>query len=532
MVSEARAGSRAAERVLARAHTRALAIAHLLPVQRALVGHDRAALIRIAEQHPGSSFLIRGKEIPTAGPPMAAQRTAVVTLGRKAIGTVVVGVSRASLLDAVGGARLESGDRLLLAEAGTAPAEPGDIRIDGSEYRAAGVPVSPRVEIVAARPASAIDGDVRNAWLTALGAALATLATVALIASAAAPLVARGRIARRERSEALRVLSHVRDGVFLTDREGVVRFWNRAAELITGLPRDQVSGRSLADLPGLGSIAREIPIGEEDVVRPQVFPVQLGLREIWLSLAGVETPEGTVYTFANVTEEQRLEQLKNDFVSTVSHEFRTPLTGLYGAVLTLRERGDELSAGVRAELLATLSDQVERLARLIEDLLVASGIESERLLLAEDRFDAAALTREVVEEARLTYETARVQLVEAEEAHVVGDPVRTRQVLENLIDNAVKYAERGPVRVAVERGEGVVVFCVSDEGPGIPEDRQERIFEKFYRSDVQMEGGVGGAGLGLYISRELVRRMGGRLRVESSGGAGSLFSFELPSLPA
>ena len=132
----------------------------------------------------------------------------------------------------------------------------------------------------------------------------------------------------------------------------------------------------------------------------------------------------------------------------------------------------------------------------------------------------------------MRHHTARVQLAETEEGFVLADPARTRQVLENLIDNAVKYAEHGPVRVAVERGDGVVAFGVSDEGPGIPENRQDRIFEKFYRSDVQMEGGVGGAGLGLYISRELVNRMGGRLWLESTQGSGSVFTFELPSLPA
>jgi len=531
VAAEAQAGGREAERVLEHAHARALTIARLLPVQRALSRGDRAVLVHIARRHPGSYFLVRGVEIPRGHPPAAARRTVAVTLGSEPIGTVAVGVSRASLIGVVQRVRPARGDKLLLADRGTAPAEGGDIRLDGRRYRAAGAPVSSHVEVVAARPLSAIDEDVRNAWLTAFGAALATLATVALIAWAGAPLVARGRIAHRERSEALRVLSSMRDGVFLTDGEGVVRFWNRAAELITGLPRRDVWGRSLSGLPGLGSIAGEIPVGEEETVRPQVFPVQLGLRELWLSLAGVQTPEGTVYTFANVTEEQRLEQLKNDFVSTVSHELRTPLTGLYGAVVTLRERGDQLSAGTRAELLSTLGEQAERLARLVEDLLVASGIESDRLLLAADRFDAAALAREVVEDARVHHRTARVQLVEAEEAHVVADPVRTRQVLENLIDNAVKYAGRGPVRVAVERGEGVVAFSVSDDGPGIAEDRQERIFEKFYRSDVQMEGGVGGAGLGLYIARELVRRMGGRLWVESATGGGSLFSFELPSLP-
>jgi signal transduction histidine kinase len=530
VVSEAQRGARQAELVLARARTRALAIAHVVAVQRALERRDRAALTRLADRFPGSYYLVRGKAIP-ARPEAAARRTAVVILGKKPIGTVAVPVPRSSLVEATQRVRLADGDRLLLAEPETAPADGGDIRLEDRGYRAAGAPVSSRVELVAARPLSAIDADVRNTWLTALGAALATLATVALIAFAGAPLVVRGRMLQRERSEALRVLSSVRDGVFLTDDRGIVRFWNRAAELITGLTRRDVWGHSLSDLPGLGSIAGEIPVGEEGTVRPQVFPVQLGLRELWLSLAGVETGEGTVYTFANVTEEQRLEQLKNDFLSTVSHELRTPLTGLYGAVLTLRERGEELPTDDRSQLLGLLTEQAEGLARLVEDLLVASGLESDRLVLAQERFEAVKLAREVVEDARVRNMTARVQLVEAEEAFVLADPARTRQVLENLIDNAIKYAGGGPVRVAVERGDGVVAFGVSDEGPGIPEDRQERIFEKFYRSDVQMEGGVGGAGLGLYISRELVRRMGGRLWVESTRGAGSLFSFELPSLP-
>ena len=311
--------------------------------------------------------------------------------------------------------------------------------------------MSSRAEVVAARPASAIDDDVRELWPTVLPAALATLATVALIAWAASPLVVRGRMVQRERSEALRVLSSVRDGVFLTDDRGIVRFWNRAAELITGLTRRDVWGHALPDLPGLGSIAGEIPVGEEGMVRPEVFPVQLGLRELWLSLAGVETGEGTVYTFANVTEEQRLEQMKNDFLSTVSHELRTPLTGVYGAALTLRERGERLTSNDRSLLLASLTEQAEGLTRLVEDLLVASGLESERLLLAQERFEAVKLAREVVEDARLRHTTARVQLVEAEEAFVLADPARTRQVLENLIDNALKYAGKDPVR---RRGRG------------------------------------------------------------------------------
>jgi len=529
---EAQAGGTEAARVLDAAATRAVSIARLPSVQRALAHHDRAALTALARSRPGVSFLVRGRDVPAAPPPAAARRTAVVTLAGKPIGTVVVGVERAQLSAGLDSVPIRAGDRLLLSERGTVPGGSGSVRLDGDAYRAASTPVTGRLEVVAARPSGDISGDVRNLWLLVVGAALATLATVGVTAWAIAPMVVRSRIAHRERSEALRVLSHVRDGVFLCDADGTVRFWNRAAELITGLPRSQVWGRPLGDLAGLGAIAGDIPLGEEGVVRPGTFPVQLGVRELWLSLAGVSTPEGIVYTFADVTEEQRLEQLKNDFVSTVSHELRTPLTGVYGAALTLRDRGEALSAEERARLFAALGEQAENLARVVEDVLVASGIESDRLLLTESRFEATELAEEVVHDARLRYSTARVQLVEAEQAHVLADAVRTRQVLENLIDNAVKYAERGPVRVAVERGDGVVIFGVSDDGPGIPEDKQERIFEKFYRSDVQMEGGVGGTGLGLYISRELVRRMGGRLWVDSSQGSGSLFSFELPSASA
>ncbi len=532
VAAEVQDAGRVSARILDRAEAQAVSIARLVPVQRALERRDSGALARLARGHPSTSFVVRGVQVPARQAAPVARRTAVVSLGGKPIGTVVVGIEREPLLSELRSeVQLGGSDRLLLANRGTAPSQPADVRLDGRLYRAAAAPISSRIEAVVARPRSVVDDDVRTAWLVALGAALATLATVGLIAWATAPLIVRGRIAHRERSEALQVLSNVRDGVFLTDGAGIVRFWNRAAERITGLPRERVWGRPLAALPGLAPLWERIPVGEEGSVRPQTLPVQLGGDEIWLSLAGVEVPEGIVYTFADVTEEQRFEQLKNNFLATVSHELRTPLTGLYGAAITLRERGDSMPASVRAHLFDTVSDQAEQLVRIVEDVLVASGLESDRLLLVHERFDAAALARAVVEEARERHSTTRVQLEEAEVAHCVADPTRTRQVLENLIDNAVKYARRGPVRVAVERGERSVVFSVSDDGPGIAEDERERIFEKFYRSDVQMASGVGGTGLGLYICRELVNRMGGRLWLDSTPGAGSLFLFELPSLP-
>jgi signal transduction histidine kinase len=518
----------------ARADKDAFRVARFLRVQRALVRDDEAVLARFARRHPNVSFKVGGREIPPRGRSFVIEGAAPVIFGRKKIATVFFGYARPYVVGQVRDEPLATDDRLLIVPPGTVPAQPANIRLGGNEYRAAAASIRPppSFQVVAARPKSSVDADVRAAWLTTLGAGLATLATIGLIAWLVAPLVTRGRIAYRERGEAMRILANVRDGVFLADPEGFVRFWNRAAERITGLPRDYVWGRRLSELPGLATVEEEIPVAEDGGLRPQTLPVTLGNRELWLAFAGVAVPEGTVYTFSDVTHEERLEQLKNDFLATVSHELRTPLAGLYGAAVTLRERGRQLPDSIRSELFGTLGEQAERLVHVVEDVLVASGLESHRLLLARNQFDGGAVAREAIEQARHRHATERIELSTDGAAEALGDPTRTTQVLGHLIDNAVKYAPDGQIFVAVERDGKRVVFSVSDEGPGIEPDKQERIFEKFYRSDAQMEGGVGGIGLGLYICRELVSRMGGHLWVESTPGSGSLFLFELPSISA
>ena len=514
------------------ARTLAGVIARWPEVQRALVQKDVSALRVFLRQHPNTpvSFRVRGVWIP-AQPPIAPVRgTSVVTLGGRRVARVVISRSRSEVLPALRDAVvLSADDRLLLLPHGTASAQPRDVDLDGETFRAVGLRVGQQ-QVVVARPRNVIDDDLDTRWLLVAAAALVTLATIGLVAWAAVPLITRTRIVQRERTEALQVLSNVRDGVFYVDGEGAIRFWNRAAERMTGLRREEVWGRQLSALPGFAGLAEKIPVGEEATVRPRTLPIQLGARELWLSVAGVPNEDGIVYTFADVTEEERLEQLKSDFLSTVSHELRTPLSGLYGAAVTLQERGERLTGPVRNELLSTLSEQAEHLVHVVEDVLVASGLESDRLMLVHEPFDAVALTQAVVDDARVRHNTHRVQLEEVDDVYALADPGRTKQVLENLIENALKYAPHGLVRVAVERGDGVVVFSVSDEGPGIPPADRERIFEKFYRSDVQMKGGIGGTGLGLYICRELVNRMGGRLWLDSTPGAGSLFLFELPSV--
>ena len=178
-------------------------------------------------------------------------------------------------------------------------------------------------------------------------------------------------------------------------------------------------------------------------------------------------------------------------------------------------------------------EESERLATIVNDILLASRLDSAAVRLQIESFDAAALARGVVESAGVHRPEGIELAVSGPEGLplVAGDPEKTRQVLVNLVDNAVKYSPGGGrVEIELSADGGSVLFAVHDEGLGVPAAEQRRIFEKFYRLDPNMSRGVGGTGLGLYICRELVQRMGGRLWVVSprTGGKGSTFAFELP----
>jgi signal transduction histidine kinase len=166
----------------------------------------------------------------------------------------------------------------------------------------------------------------------------------------------------------------------------------------------------------------------------------------------------------------------------------------------------------------------------VDDLLLANNLDLDHVRVEMESADAGEIAREVAE-LRAPDADGNPVLVEANGGlRVACDPDRLRQVLVNLVDNAIKYSPEGAeVRLCVEGTPGSVRFVVADEGIGIPSAELDRIFEKFYRLDPQLIRGVGGSGLGLYISRELVRRMDGRISVESEPGRGSRFVVELPA---
>jgi signal transduction histidine kinase len=340
----------------------------------------------------------------------------------------------------------------------------------------------------------------------------------------------------QERAHAAEALEYVDDGVILVDEAGVVRLWNPTAAISLRRPAVDAVGRPIAELLGdWQSLQSRIPVASEPqsggASRALTLPVDVQGEERWLSISAVRFPGGTVYAFRDVTDERAVEQMKTDFVSTVSHELRTPLAAIYGAAMTLRRRDVAVDEGQRDRLLEVVSSEADRLARIVNDILWASRLESGRMSIAIERCDAAAITSEVLDVLR-SRAPEGIEIAVGKSRGlppVAADPDKLRQILTNLIDNAIKYSpDGGRVEVEIGRSGGRVRFRVTDQGLGIPPTEQDRIFEKFFRIDPNLTRGVGGTGLGLYISRELVTRMNGRIWVDSDGRTGSSFFLELP----
>jgi len=335
--------------------------------------------------------------------------------------------------------------------------------------------------------------------------------------------------AAEERARAALVVEHVADGVLLVDQGGIIRLWNPAATHITGLTAAETVGRNAAEIFSPWKTIAELAKRSEP--RPETQPVEINGRELWLSITGVGFEGGTVFAFRDLTAERAVEKLKSDFVSTVSHELRTPLAAIYGAALTLRREDVPLGEPQRTGLLEVIASESDRLARIVNDILWASRLESGTMQTTIKKCDGVEIARSVVEAARHYIPPSIDLAIKAPRnaPMIAADPDKAHQVLTNLVDNAVKYSpDGGKVIVEISLDGPLLRYAVHDEGLGVPPSEHRRIFEKFYRLDPDLTRGVGGTGLGLYISRELLERMGGRIWVESSGSGGSTFVAELP----
>jgi PAS domain S-box-containing protein len=341
---------------------------------------------------------------------------------------------------------------------------------------------------------------------------------------------AAARAVAAERAQAARVVDAVGDGIFLLDREGVVRLWNRAAELLTGRRVERVRGQPLSDvIPEWDELAGRIPVAESGAIaRSVTLPLRVGQDDRWLSFAAVRMADGVIYACHDVTSEQRLEEEKNDLIATISHELRTPMSAVYGAAKTLLRDDTDFSPERRQQLLEMIATQATRLAQITEEVLLTNRLDRGDLRVKTEPVNVAGIVNETVEAFReQLVDSTRIEVgIPDDVGAVSGDRDRLQQVLVNLLENAVKYGG-SPVKVYADRVDAVIRICVADAGSGIALAEQARIFQKFYRADPQLARWPGGTGLGLYISRELTERMGGSLDLRSEPGAGATFVVEL-----
>jgi len=236
-----------------------------------------------------------------------------------------------------------------------------------------------------------------------------------------------------------------------------------------------------------------------------------------------------VVNFRDVTERMELEKRKDDFVSMASHELKTPITSMKMYLDILQMQTDKYKDRQVHKYIQTLKSQVNKLKNLASDLLDLSRIETGKLHLQLDIFSLNGLAKDVIDSIQLTHKKHKLYFKDNVHLHVYADSFRVYQVLTNLITNAIKYspnADKIIITISKHNNEGII--SVQDFGIGIPKDKQDKIFDKFFQVTDPSAQTFPGLGMGLYISKEIMQQHGGRLWLESSKGKGSTFYFSLP----
>ncbi|HYL69185.1 MAG TPA: ATP-binding protein [Candidatus Limnocylindria bacterium] len=355
------------------------------------------------------------------------------------------------------------------------------------------------------------------------------------------------RLLSSERNRSSAILRSMVEGVAVIDAQERLVFCNRAFSEILNLDSASTEGRPLIELVRISellTLIRRALKGEEGlqndiamgIVQQRSFvvtaaPVNALDAGPGSSGAAAEKPSGAVVVLHDVTELRRLERVRQDFVANVSHEFKTPLTAIQGFAETLLA-GALDDPNNNRRFLEIIRDHAARLARLTDDLLKLARIEAGKLEL---EFSSVGLTELIEGCAETTLLKASRKQIALEInippglPAVRGDSSLLRDVLQNLLDNAIQYTPAGGrIQVSATAGAGEAVVTVADTGIGIPLAEQERIFERFYRVDAARSREAGGTGLGLSIAKHIVEAHGGRLWVESTVGSGSQFSFSIP----
>ena len=323
------------------------------------------------------------------------------------------------------------------------------------------------------------------------------------------------------------------DPALILNARGVVAAANRLAREALGLdPKGQHLSLAIRAPDVLAALQQMLEHGRPERTHlalrmPVARSFEVHLAPLDAAMPGA--PAGLML-LRDVTREERVERMRADFVANASHELRTPLASVLGLIETLQgpARGDEKA---REKFLGLMKQQAERMTRLIGDLLSLSRIETREHDRPSEIVDLATIARHVADSLAVMAEGAGVELSVAapEPLPVLGDRDELVQVVQNLVENALKYAGAGK-RVEIVGGldAGHVTLGVRDFGPGIAPRHLPRLTERFYRVDAQASRARGGTGLGLAIVKHILNRHRGRLAIQSEIGKGSTFAIRLP----
>lgn len=259
------------------------------------------------------------------------------------------------------------------------------------------------------------------------------------------------------------------------------------------------------------------------------YPCHSPTTKRWFLMSVTALPGslGAVVSHTDITERKAMEQMKDEFISLASHELKTPITSLKGIVHILQLSYGKKISGEGAKLLITMDTQLNKLTKIIRDLLDVNTIPGQKLQLSNEEFDFKNLVQEAVENARNLSQLHFLTVKENESISYIGDRFRLEQVITNLLTNAVKYSpQSNQVLINSVIKDDHILLSVQDFGIGIVKEELTTIFERFYRVDNGFR--FGGLGLGLYISSEIIKAHEGILWVESETGKGSTFYFSLP----
>jgi len=340
-----------------------------------------------------------------------------------------------------------------------------------------------------------------------------------------------------ERKKDNALLSSIGEGVLAVDENQKIILLNPAGEQITGYLEEELLGKTVAETLNLKDtpITKALKTGKSEILSEIIlkkrdqesFPARFSVAA---TLDVNDKIIGAIVAFADISREKEVERMKQELISIATHELRTPITGIKG-YLDMILAGD--TGGVNEETKEIMQEMAginQRLADLVDDLLNVGRIEQGRIEVKPVSMDISKSISEVIKEMSIQAKKKKLALVfdSDDTIFVKADPDRTRQILVNLIGNAIKYTPAGKVEVVLEEKGHFVFIHVKDTGLGMSKDGQKQLFTKFYRVKTEKTRTITGTGLGLWICKQIVEMMGGRIWVESQENKGSKFSFSLP----